>query len=173
MFMKTVTEKNKTKQSKKEDLVITRIFDASRERVWKAWSDPNQAMRWWGPKIFTSPSCIIDFRVGGKYLFCMRSNSGPEVWRKGIWSTGIYKEIVPMERIVFSDSFADEQGNVVPAAHYGMKNFPAVLEVTLTFKGIEGGKTKMTLHHSGLPAEMLEMCRTGWNESFDKLANIV
>ena len=171
--MKTISRKNKTKQIKNADLIITRIFNAPRERVWKAWSDPKQVMRWWGPKIFSSPTCKIDFRVGGKYLFCMRSGSGPEVWQKGLWSTGVYKEIVPMERIVNTDSFADEQGNVVPAAHYGMKGFPSELEVTLTFKKVEGGKTKMTLQHAGLPAEMKEMCKTGWNESFDKLAKIL
>src|SRR5690242_8514 len=110
-------------QSKDTELSITRIFDAPRSRVWKAWLDPMQVMRWWGPKVFTSPKCKIDFRVGGKYLFCMKSNSGPEIWQKGIWSTGVYKEIVPMQKIVCTDSFADEKGNVVPATHYGMEGF--------------------------------------------------
>lgn len=153
-------------------LVITRIFDAPRELVWKAWTDPEQAMRWWGPKIFTSPSCKIDFRVGGKYLFCMRSDSGPEAWQKGIWSTGVYKEIVPLEKIVCTDCFADEQGNVVPATHYGMPaDFPLEMLVTVTFEKYEGNKTKMTLTHVGIPAgEHYQGANQGWNESFDKLA---
>jgi uncharacterized protein YndB with AHSA1/START domain len=54
-------------------LVIKRIFDAPRELLWKAWSDPEQMKRWWGPKGFTTPVCKIDFRVGGVYLYCMRS----------------------------------------------------------------------------------------------------
>ena len=162
-----------TRQTKDTDLIITRIFDAPRERVWKAWTDPEQVMQWWGPKIFVSPSCKIDFRVGGKYLFCMQSDGGPEIWQKGLWSTGVYKEIVPMERIVQTDSFADEYGDVVPASHYGIEDVPDELEVTLTFKDVDGGKTMMTLKHSGLPSAMKEDCITGWNESFDKLEKIL
>jgi len=154
------------------DLVITRIFDAPRELVWKAWTEPEQVKRWWGLKLFTSPSCKIDFRVGGKYLFCMRSDSGPEAWQKGLWSTGVYKEIVPMEKIVCTDCFADEHGNVVPATHYGMPaDFPLEMLVTVTFEKYKGNKTKMTLTHVGIPAgEHYKGANQGWNESFDKLA---
>lgn len=123
-------------------------------------------MKWWGPKEFTSPACKIDFRVGGKYLFCMRSPDG-----KDYWSTGVYKEIIVPERIVYTDSFADEHGNVVPAAHYGMgDDFPLENIVTVTFEE-QNGKTKMTLKHEGIPAgEMLKLTGMGWNGSFDKLA---
>jgi uncharacterized protein YndB with AHSA1/START domain len=148
------------------ELVITRVFDAPRALVWKAWTDPEQVMRWWGPKDYTSPFCKIDLSVGGKYLFCMRSPEGIDYW-----STGVFREIVPMERIVFTDSFSDDQGNVVPASHYGMgEDFPAELEVTVTFEE-EGGKTKMTLRHAGMPeGDIMEQTGAGWNESFDKLA---
>jgi uncharacterized protein YndB with AHSA1/START domain len=150
-------------------LVIERVFDAPRELVWKAWTDPEMAMRWWGPKGFTAPSCQIDFRVGGKSLFAMQSPDYNE--GRPIWSTGVYKEIVPLERIVTTDCFADENGNVVPASHYGMTDdFPLEMLVTVTFEDL-GGKTKMTLRHEGLPAgETLEGAGSGWNESFDKLA---
>lgn len=158
-----------TIQTQNDVLTITRIFDGPRESVWKAWTQPEQVMRWWGPRIFTSPSCKIDFRVGGKYLFCMRSDSGPEIWQKGMWSTGVYKEIVPLEKIVYTDSFADEKGNVVPPSHYGMNNFPGETTVTLTFERVDGNKTKMTLQHVGIPSEMQEECRVGWSESLDKL----
>lgn len=149
-----------------QEIVITRIFDAPRELVWKAWTEPEHVMRWWGPKDYTSPACKIDLRVGGKYLFCMRSPEGQDYW-----STGVYREIVPLERIVFTDSFADEQGNVVRASHYGMADdFPLELLVTITFQD-EGGKTRMTVTHTGLPAgEIREQTKAGWNESFDKLA---
>jgi len=148
------------------ELVITRIFDAPRELVWKAWTDPEHLMRWWGPKVFTCPHCEIDLRVGGKFLNCMRSSEGQD-----IWSTGVYREIVPMERIVCTDSFADEKGNVVPATHYGMPdNIPLEMQVTVTFEDLDG-KTRMTLRHEGLPAgEMSDSAQQGWSESFDKLA---
>ncbi|XDD49625.1 SRPBCC domain-containing protein [Leptospira sp. WS92.C1] len=149
-----------------DDLVITRFFEAPRELVFQAWTNPEHLMRWWGPKNFTSPVCKIDFQVGGKYLFSMRSPEGQD-----FWSMGVYREIVIPEKIIFTDSFADEKGNPVPASHYGMENFPDELIVTLLFEEEQQGKTKLTLRHTGLPAgEMREMTNSGWNESLDKLA---
>lgn len=109
---RTTQRKGKAKGS---ELVLTRVFDAPRERVWKAWTQPEEVKRWWGPKGFTAPFVTIDFRVGGKYLYCMRAPDG-----KDYWSTGVYREIVPLEKIVATDSFADPEGNVVSATHYGM-----------------------------------------------------
>ena len=149
-----------------QNLLITRTFDAQRELVWKAWTDPERVKRWWGPKGFTAPFCKIDLRVGGVYLNCMRSPDG-----KDYWSTGVYREIVKPERIVCTDSFADEKGNVVPATHYGMSaDFPLEMLVTVTFEEREG-KTKLTLIHVGIPTGAdQDGARQGWNESFDKLA---
>ena len=76
-----------------------------------------------------------------------------------------------MERIVCTDSFADEQGNVVPGAHYGMtSDFPLEMLVTVTFEE-QNGKTKLTLRHAGMPAgEHRQSAHQGWSESLDKLA---
>jgi uncharacterized protein YndB with AHSA1/START domain len=150
----------------KQDISITRIFDAPRELVWRAWTEPEHLMRWWGPKGFTTPFCEINLRVGGRYLNCMRSPQGQDYW-----STGTYLEIVPLERIVCTDSFADAQGNVVPATYYGMEaDIPLQMLVTVTFEDLQG-KTRMTLEHAGLPAgPTSEGASAGWNESFDKLA---
>lgn len=147
-------------------LVISRVFDAPRELVWKAWTDPEFSKRWWGPKDFTAPVSKIDLRVGGKYISCMRSPDG-----KDIWGTGVYREIVPPERLVMTDSFSDEKGNVLPASAYGMPgDWPLELEIAVTLEEI-GDKTKMVLQHIGIPAgKMREDTETGWNESFDKLA---
>ena len=159
---------NKTRNVAKntKELVITRIFDAPREFVWKAWTEPERMKRWWGPKNFTAPVIKIDFRAGGKYLYCMRSPEGQD-----FWSTGVYREIVELERIVYTDSFADEKGTPVPPSHYGISgDWPAEFLVTLTFEEHEG-KTKMTLRHAGIQAgEMSDLAEAGWNESFDKLA---
>ena len=160
------TTNSPTGETAEREIVITRIFDAPRDLVWKAWTDPEHFKRWWGPKDFTSPFCKIDLRVGGKYLNCMRSPEGQD-----FWTTGVYREIVPLERIVYTDSFADREGNVVPATHYGMSaDFPLELLLTVTFEE-QGGKTKMTLRHVGIPAgEMSDLTAAGWNESFDKLS---
>ncbi|MCI0446129.1 SRPBCC domain-containing protein [bacterium] len=150
---------------KGNDILITRIFDAPREVVWKAWTDPEHVKRWWGPKNFTAPFVKSDFRVGGKYLYCMRSADGKEYW-----STGVYREIVPQQKIVATDSFADEKGNIVQAAHYGMSpDLPLEFLITVTFEP-QGNKTKFTLRHAGMPEDMGKMAEHGWNESLDKLA---
>ncbi|MBM9575859.1 SRPBCC domain-containing protein [Leptospira sp. 201903070] len=147
------------------EVVITRIFDAPRELVFKAWTDPEHLIRWWGPKNFTSPACRLDLRVGGKYVFGMRSPEGQE-----FWSTGIFREIVIPEKLVYTDSFADEKGNQVPASHYGFTGeFPEETTVSLTFETV-GDKTKLTLRHIGLPkGEISEMTKASWNEMVDKL----
>lgn len=148
-----------------KDLIITRVFDAPIEVVWKAWTEPDNVTRWWGPKIFTSPLAEIDLRVGGKYHFCMRTPEGQD-----IHSAGTYQEIIPMKKIVCTDSFADENGNIVSGTQYGMdSDFPLELYMTINFEE-QDGKTRMTLKHVGLPeGEMFDMTNTGWNESFDKL----
>lgn len=149
-----------------EELTITRHFEAPPSRVWNAWTEPAQVMRWWGPKGYTSPVCEIELRVGGKYLFCMRSPEG-----KDYYSTGTYRRIDPLQALVFTDSFADEKGSVVSASAYGMsEDLPLELVVTLRFEE-QGGRTRLSLTHAGLPAgEVVELTRAGWNESLDKLA---
>jgi len=149
-----------------QELVISRIFNAPRSRVWRAWTDPDFVMRWWGPKVFTSPECKIDLQVGGKYIFVMRSPEG-----RDYYSTGRYLTIEPLNKLIFTDSFADEKGNVVPATYYGMDgNIPLELLVTVLFED-QDGKTKMTMRHEGFPeAEIREQAKIGWSESFDKLS---
>ena len=155
--------------TKESTLTLSRVFDAPVEVVWKAFTDPKEIVKWWGPQNFTTPFVKIDFRIGGKYLYCMRSPEGQD-----IWITGTYKEIVTLKKIVSSDSFADENGNVVSASHYGMgDDFPTELEITFLFES-QGAKTKFTLHHVGVPGGKLsEMTASGWNEFFDKLAEVL
>lgn len=152
-----------------EEIVITRIFNAPREQVWKTWTEPSLMKLWWGPKDFTAPSIENDFRTGGKFLFAMKSPDG-----KVYWSTGTYKDIVPLEKIVTTDSFSDDKGNIVPAIDYGMPpEMPDELEVTVTFED-QGDKTKMILRHKGLPeGKVKEMTFSGWNESLDKFVAVV
>src|SRR5260221_12500808 len=81
-----------------ERMVVTRVFDAPRELVWKAWTDPKYVMQWWGPKGFTAPVCQMDFRVGGKFLCCMKSPEGQEFWNAVEYHEIVEKE---MKRIPF------------------------------------------------------------------------
>lgn len=165
----TTSGKKTANKRKKSELVITRIFDAPRELVWKAWTEPELVKRWWGPEFFTAPFVRIDLRVGGSYLSAMRSPDG-----RDYWSTGIYREIIPPERIVCTDSFSDEQGNVVPASHYGMDgDWQMELLVTVTFEE-QRGRTKFTLRHEGFPSgEQRDLAKDGWSTSLDKLEKVL
>lgn len=159
----------------KNELVIERIFDAPIETVWKYWTEPEYFKKWWGPKIFTCPTVSIDLKVGGKFLGCMRGTEG-DYKDKDFWSTGTYKEIIPMKKIVVTDSFADERGNVVSSDHYGMKGMPLTMLVTVMFEEMPDGKTKMTLRHQGIkdiPDEHRKGMDQGWRESFDKMAAVL
>jgi len=142
-----------------DDLEITRIFDAPRELVWKAWTDPGLVMQWWGPKGFTSPSCKIDLRVGGQYLFCMRAPDGQE-----FCSGGEYTEIVAPVRIVSVLFYADKNGKVDPAD----SNDVEVRDV-VTFEEIGSGQTRLTFKRSHWDEGEDE----GMHQILDKLAALV
>jgi len=149
-------------------LRLTRVFDAPRELVFRAWSDPEHLARWWGPNGFTTPHCTIDFRVGGKWHFCMRSPEGQDYW-----CTGVYQEISEPDRIVTTDCFADADGNVVDPSEYGMSpDMPAETIITVTLEETEGGKTLLTLHHTIPAAEAKRSgAEEGWSQSLDRLAD--
>jgi uncharacterized protein YndB with AHSA1/START domain len=148
------------------EFIMTRVIDAPPEAVFKAWTDPEQMARWWGPKGFTMPYCKIDLRVGGVIHSCMRSPEGKDYWGKGV-----YREIVEPERLVFTDLFSDEKGNTVKPVDYGMSaDWPVEALISVTFDESDG-KTKLTLRHS-VSEELAESsgARQGWAETLDKLA---
>jgi len=145
---------------------ISRILNQPIHKIWEAWSKPATFMKWWGPKEYSCPFCTIDFNEGGKYLAAMRGPDG-----KDIYSTGTYKEIIPHEKIAYTDSFADSEGNVVGGAEYNMPTMPLESYVTVTLEEFNG-KTTMWLEHEGIPEEMYEDCVKGWNSSFDKMETL-
>jgi uncharacterized protein YndB with AHSA1/START domain len=153
-----------------ERMVITRIFDAPRELVWRAWTEPQYVVQWWGPKGFTAPVCKMDFRVGGKSLYCMRSPDGQEFWN------GVeYYEIVPQERIVSSMYFADSEGNKIDPAELGIDHeaIEGAHDVTL-FEDLGDGRTRLTF----IGNEPMESAKNsgqleGWNQILDKVAAVV
>jgi len=161
----------KTKQDVKQqgsalqnEIVINRVFNLPVSVVWLAWTDAEYFKKWWGPRGFTCPSSKMEARVGGKYLSCMRGPDGKE-----FWSTGVVKEFIPERKLVVTDSFSDDKGNIKPASEYGMPgDWPKELLITVYLEEADGA-TKMKLKHQGIPAEMREDCIKGWNESFDKL----
>jgi uncharacterized protein YndB with AHSA1/START domain len=153
-----------------ERMVVTRVFDAPRKLVWKAWTDPKYVMQWWGPKGFTAPFCEIDFRVGGKFLCCMRAPDGQE-----FWNSGEYHEIIPYEKIVSSMYFSDSKGNKVDPAQYGIEH-DAIdgLRDVILFEDIGDGQTKLTFIGNETMQNATESGQLeGWKQILDKIAALV
>ncbi len=155
---------------------ITRLFNAPRDMVWKAWTDPEMIKQWWGPEGFSAPSITVDLRVGGKYVFAMQGPKDSE-WDKVMYSAGVYKEIVPNEKLVVTDYFSDEEGNKLPPMTFGQdKNFPDEMTVTVLFTETTDGKTELVLKYpkpeteEQMKAMIASQMEDGWNSSLDKLA---
>jgi uncharacterized protein YndB with AHSA1/START domain len=146
-------------------VVIERTFNAPVDFIWQMWTQPEHFQKWYGPQGFTVPVAEIDVRVGGKRLICMASPDGS----MKMWTTGEYLEIVPNERLVYTESPADENGNVVSPSAMGMpEGYPTTTEVTVLLQDL-GGRTKMVMTHAGVPAG--SGGNGGWNQAFDKLAD--
>lgn len=132
-----------------QEFTITRVFDAPRELVWTAWTDPEHVSRWFGPRGFTTPASTVtmDVRPGGTFEVTMVSDADAT----GIPSGGTFLEVVEPERLVWRDRDID-------------------LIVTITFADL-GGRTKMTCHVVGNTggAEAYD----GWSSMFDKLAEFL
>ena len=114
-------------------ILITRVFDAPRDLVWKAWTESDHMTRWYGPRGFNTRIEENDFRVGGHWRYVMIGPDGKEYP-----SVGVFKEIVPHERIVTTDEFGEDFENT-----RNLK-LPSGIVVTSTFEDLEG-KTKVTI----------------------------
>jgi uncharacterized protein YndB with AHSA1/START domain len=149
----------------KDAIIIERTFNAPVDFVWQLWTQPELFKKWYGPKGFTVPVAEMDVRVGGKHLFCMTSPDGS----MKMWSTGEYTEVVPNKRLVYTDSMADEHGNVVLPSAYGMHNdYPATTEVAVQLENLDG-QTRMVVTHTGIPANE-QGASSGWEQAFEKMA---
>ncbi len=150
---------------------VTRTFSSPVSRLWDAWSKEEQVQQWWGPEGFSSANAKIDFRVGGKYLFSMKSPTG-----QVNWSTGTYEKIIPQQLIVCSDQFADQNGQPITPKEAGMPGEWSDSEIsfiTIEFEEIGTDRTKMTLTHEGIPLSVHDDCVAGWDTTIDKLQKLV
>jgi uncharacterized protein YndB with AHSA1/START domain len=137
------------------ELVITRIIDAPRSLVFKAWTQPEHIARWWGPQGFTTVHCEMDIRVGGAYRFGGRSPQGTEHWKRGV-----YREIVEPQRIVFTFAWENADGSLGPE-----------LLTTITFDE-ESDRTKLTLRQSGFTTNTARDSHVeGWTSTLERFAD--
>ena len=146
-------------------VVIERTFDAPVELIWQMWTEPEHFKRWYGPKGMSVPVAQMDVRVGGKRLVCMEMQRPDGSMQ--MWTAGEYTEVVPLQRLVYTESMADAQGNAVVM---GDDAYPAVTQVTVLLEDL-GGRTKMVMRHAGIPAD--SGGAGGWQQAFDKLADYV
>jgi uncharacterized protein YndB with AHSA1/START domain len=147
-------------------VVIERSFDAPVDLIWQMWTDPEHFKAWYGPDGATMPVAKMDVRVGGTRLVCMEvpTPDGP----MQMWFTGEYREIVENERLVYTESICDEDGNVPsPSNAGGPDGHPPTTEVRVELEAV-GGRTRMVLTHVGVPADSAGAA--GWAMALDKLA---
>lgn len=168
MTMETKTKKRKdikhAATDTQSEVVIYRVFDLPIDKVWRALTESEEFKKWWGPKGFTCPSSNMEARIGAKYLNCMKGPDGKEYW-----STGTVRELIPRKKLVITDHFSDSKGNIKTAAEHGLPgNWPEDLLITFELEEADGA-TKLRLQHDGIPGEMHDECKSGWNECFDKL----
>jgi uncharacterized protein YndB with AHSA1/START domain len=154
----------------KRDLAVTRVFDAPIELVWKAWSDSEQVMRWWGPEGFTCPVAKMDFREGGTSLVCMRAPK--EYGGQDLYNTWSYRKIVPMERIEYMLNFTDKDGKAFDPAEMGFTaGIPKEVRNVNTFRDLGNGKTELTVTEYGYTSnQAVDLSKTGLEQCLDKLA---
>jgi uncharacterized protein YndB with AHSA1/START domain len=142
-------------QTEERVLVLTRIFDAPRDLVWKAWTEPERVVQWMGPRGFTSTILKADFRPGGAYRFHMRGPDGTDHWQQGV-----YREIVEPERIVCTYAWADAEGKATR---------PETL-LTVSFAE-QGDRTMLTLHQAVFESVTArDLHGEGWSSSLERLA---
>lgn len=152
------------------EMVITRVFDAPVEQVWKAWSDSEQVRKWWGPTGFTSPLANMDFRVGGTSLVCMRAPQ--EYGGMDMYNTWTYQKIVPMQQIEFIQHFTDQNGTILDPAAVGIPpGVPKEVRHVIAFKPINENQTEMTVTEYGYTSEQAhDLSKMGMEQCLDKMA---
>lgn len=153
---------NETGAQSDREIVITRVFNAPRELVYKAWTEPKHIEQWYGPKGFTTRVTEMDLRPDGRWCYIMIGPDGTEYPSKGV-----FREIVPPERLVATDEFGEGIEKVLTV------DLPKGMVTTATFEDL-GGKTRLTIqvmHDTVSDRRKHEEMGVvaGWNSSLDCL----
>ncbi|MGL5811092.1 MAG: SRPBCC family protein [Nocardioides sp.] len=149
-----------------DSMVIERTLDAPADLVWQMWTEPEHFEAWYGPQGATITVVTMDVRVGGTRLVGMKMDTpnGP----MQMWFIGEHRDVVRPQRLSYTESMSDPEGNVLAADQTGMPSgHPTTTKVTVELAGLDRG-TKMTLTHAGIPAD--SPGAAGWQMAIDKLA---
>ncbi len=143
------------------ELQLSRVMDAPRALVWKAWSEPEHLKQWWAPKPWVTPLCEFDLRTGGTFRTVMRGPEGQE-----FDNSGVFLEIVPQKKIVFTDAYVNAW---TPSA----KPFMTAI-ITMEDEGRKTKYAARVLHWSA--ADLEEHVKMGfhdgWGTCADQLAAV-
>ncbi|RJX39032.1 SRPBCC domain-containing protein [Paenibacillus pinisoli] len=171
MFLRKKKTASGSAPSGKRGLVMTRIFNLPKEELFELFTQGEHMKNWWGPRGYEMTILAQELTPGGIIHYKQQSPEGNVMWGKFT-----YREIAGPDKLVYANSFADENGKTVRA--YFSKDWPLEILNTVTFEEQEDGTTKLTLH--GLPedAKKAEMrvfealrdhLRQGFAETFDLL----
>jgi uncharacterized protein YndB with AHSA1/START domain len=158
-----------TEATEVDAVVLERRFDAPAEVIWRLWTDPDHFAQWYGPDGANIPVATMDVRVGGRRHLAMEVTTPDGSMR--MWFTGEYLDVVPRERLVYTESISDEQGNVLTPEAAGMPaGHPVVTEVRVDLREHDG-VTTVTVTHAGVPAN--SPGAAGWAMALAKLELLV
>lgn len=149
-------------------LEIRREFPVPVLRLFQAFASAEALKAWWWPNGLHADRIDLDFREGGRYFISMKGQVQGKDASGGM--TGEFEQIVENERIVMTDSFADENGRAISAQEAGMPGeWPEQISITFEFEAAGKAASRFRLSQQGIPDEMQKDCVQGWSESFDKL----
>ena len=133
------------------------------------WTKPELFKQWYGPMGMSVPIAEMDLIVGGTRKICMEMQRPDKTMT--MWFTGVYKEIAPPHRLVYTEAMCDADGVLIPPAAMGMpEGTPDVTEVIVELSE-DGGRTRMTMVHVGVPTGSAG--EGGWNQALDKLGAVL
>jgi uncharacterized protein YndB with AHSA1/START domain len=149
------------------DIAVTRVFDAPVAQVWRAWTEPEPVMRWWGPQGFTAPIAEMNVREGETSRVCMRSPDGHD-----FHNTWTYQRVIPLQRLEFLMGFARASGEPADPAELGLPpDIPSRVRHVVTFKPVGETRTELTVTEFGYSLEQTrDMSKLGLEQCLDKMA---
>ena len=151
------------------DVVVAREVDAPPDAVWRAWREPDQIRRWWGPAGFTCPRADVDFRVGGTTLVGMQAP--PEYGGLLMHNRWTYTALDEPTRIEFVSEFADADGQPIARAAAGIPpGVPEQVPHVVELEPLDGGRTRVTITETGYTSEEArQQSQAGQEQVMDKM----
>lgn len=148
---------------------IERSFDAPIADVWAMWTKPENFQAWYGPMGMSVPVAEMDVRVGGTRKISMQMVTPERTMT--MWFTGVYKEVTPVTRLVYTEAMCDADGVLIPPSAMGMpEGSPDITDVVVDLRE-DGTKTHMTLVHVGVPEG--SPGAGGWGQAIEKMAGLL